>query len=441
MSFSKLLLIFSARRKLFVFSFLSLFLIIIAVTLFKDKEYTSEISFVIDTDRVDPVTNLPVNGQLVSQYLATQVGILTSHDNALTVVKKLELNKIPQIQEKFSEQEGFGDIDDWLANFLLKNTEISISKEANIVSLKFTSTDPQFASLVAKTFVSSYKEMIISIKSELAKQNKSFYGSQLVSLQEDFQRAQQKYSEFQKEQQILVEDNKIDIEVQKLADLTAQMINAKSSMINALTKTKTDSAIQVDIVNNPLIQQLKSQVATLDAQLHFIATKNGVNHPAYKEALANLSSAKAQLQKQELMYNNTLKSTYESEKARFDELSNSVQKQKELILNLNTLNDKLAILKRDVDNKDKVYNLALQKFSEYAMQSMVNSTNVSIIKDAPIPNKPSKPNLLVNGILGFILSFIFSFGLTLFVESRKGIIRIKSDISAFKSHNVIDFSE
>ena len=83
MSLQQFLLILRARRLALLGVWGTVVVTALVVSLLLPKQYTAEAVIAIDTVKMDPISNMPMSGQLIPGYLATQVDILTSHQTAL----------------------------------------------------------------------------------------------------------------------------------------------------------------------------------------------------------------------------------------------------------------------------------------------------------------------------------------------------------------------
>nr|WP_321238914.1 chain length determinant protein EpsF [uncultured Tolumonas sp.] len=443
MSFQQLWQILLARKKI-ALGILSLVVITsTVVSLLLPKQYTAEADIAIDTIKVDPITNISMSGQLVAGYMATQVDIISSHNTARKVVEMTGLSQLPEAQMKFQDDtKGKGDIIDWLADSIIKDLDIKPSRESNVISIFYTSTDPAFASAMANMFVEAYKKEIIDMRSNLAQQNQSFFEQQLKSLQKKLEAAQKKLSDYQQQQGIVASDERLDVENQRLNELSTQLVATQGQLIDAQSRLKKEGAVAPDVLNNPLIQQLKSQLALQESKFKQIAAKEGPKHPTYQQAEAELNSARTQLNSQISQYSNSLVSTAENVKQRLVNLQKALDAQKVRVLELKSQRSRLDLLQRDVDNAQQIYQVAMQKLSESSLESSSDLTNVSVLKSAPEPTKHSKPKLLVNLILALFLGGLLGTGFALLLELQDRRIRSAVDLEQLLKLPVLaDFSQ
>jgi chain length determinant protein EpsF len=429
MTIQQLVEILKARRLAIISVFFTVVLTALVVTLVLPKQYTAEAEIAIDPVKADPISNMPMSGQSIPGYMATQVDILTSHQTALKVVEILKLDSFAEAREQFNDEaKGKGDIRDWLADNLLKNLDVKPSRESNAITLQYTSADPAFASTLANSFVDAYKQVIIDIRASSAQQNSVFFQQQLASLQQKLRQAQKQLADYQQSQGIVATDERMDIETQKLAEISSQLVQAQAQSIDAESRQQQGTEVAPDVLNNPLIQQLKGQLAQQEANFKQLATKSGPNHPEYKQAQAEVTATRAQLANLIGQYTKGLTNTAANAQQRLENLQKALSEQKSRVLELKLQRAQLDILQRGVDNAQKVFDLAMQKLAESAMESSSNATNVAVLKAAPEPIHHSKPKLLINLILACFLGTLLGVGFALWLELMDRRIRSAADI-------------
>lgn len=429
MSLQQFLLILRARRLALLGVWGTVVVTALVVSLLLPKQYTAEAVIAIDTVKLDPISNLPMSGQLIPGYLATQVDILTSHETALKVVDMLHLDQYAEAKEQFAEATGGkGSLRDWLADNLLKNLDVKPSRESNAITLSYTSPDPAFSSALANNFVEAYKQVIIDIRTSSAQQNNLFFRKQIDELQKKLEQAQGALSAYQQQEGIVATDERMDIETQRLAEISSQLVAAQTQSIDANSRSQNQQGVAPDVLNNPLIQQQKSIVAQLEGKFRQIAAKEGPNHPQYQQAQAELGAARAQLANLIKQYTAGLSSSAENAEQRMAQLQQAQAEQKRRVLQLKEQRARLDILQRGVDNAQRIYDLAMQKLAESAMESNSDATNVAVLKAAPEPTKHSSPKLLINLILALFLGGLLGTGFALLLELQDRRIRSAADL-------------
>ncbi len=192
MTFSQLISILVARRKIILITFFSVVLITLLYNIFAPKEYTASTKVLLNNKVVDPVTGISLASQMMESYMATQLQVLQSDSVALEVVRRLGLTNNPNIQKKFQDSnDGVGDINLWLARLLVSKLNVIFSK-SNVIEITYSAADPQFAAVIANTFTDVYMEKSIRLKTEPAQKAANYLNQQVQSLRDDLSKARNK---------------------------------------------------------------------------------------------------------------------------------------------------------------------------------------------------------------------------------------------------------
>lgn len=413
MNFELFIQILKARRRIGIGVFGGVVVLTLLVSLILPKQYTADTSLAIDVKATDPVTGQPMAAYMMNGYLQTQVDIMTSQATALNVVDTLGLTRLPEAQQQFAKQaDGKGDIRNWLAKTLAKGLDVKPARESSVITMSYTSGDPKFAATLAKAFAQSYIHTLVDMRTNSAQANNAFFQQQLKTLQSNLEQAQKNLSDFQQKEGIIATDERLDVETQRLNEFSSQLVTAQSATIDAQSRAKGADA--PDVLSNPLIQQLKSQLALQEVKLNELGQKVGPNHPHYLQARAELQSTQEQLTKLTHQYAGGLNNIAGNSAARQAALQAALKAQKEKVLELKTQRSRVDVLQREVENAQRAYDQALQRFSQTMLESRSDQANVAILEEAVEPTDPSRPrvalnfliSLFVGGLLGVISALV-----------------------------------
>ncbi|AMC36792.1 chain length determinant protein EpsF [Janthinobacterium sp. B9-8] len=430
MTLEQFLNILRARKRIGIAVFISVILAALILSLLQPKQYTSDAALAVDVKATDPVTGQQVAGFLAPSYMATQVEMIASQNGALKVVDALGLASLPEAQAQFAEAtQGKGDIRNWFAESLLKGLDVKPSRESNVINLSYTAADPQFAAALANAFTQAYIRTTVDIKVAAAQQNNTFFQEQLKTLQANLEKTQQKLSEYQQEKGIVATDERLDIEMQRLNEISSQLVGAQSQTFDAQARARGGQTAP-DVLNNPLILQLKGQLSAQEAKLKELAEKNGPNHPHYRQALAEVTATQNQLNDLMKQYSGGLSGIAGNSQSRQAALNEAMKAQKERVLELKSGRASIDVLQRNVDNAQRSYDQALQRFSQTMLESRSDQSNITILKSATPPLKHSKPKTALNMILAILVGGLLAIGIAMLVELFDRRIRSKEDIEA-----------
>ncbi len=401
------------------------------------RTYTASTELVIDFRSNDPLGTAMLPSQMTTSYMTTQMDILASHRVATKVVDNLKLGDNPTARDQFfGATGGKGSIRDWLANVLLENLEVEPSRDSRIITIHYSSTDPRFAKTVADAFAHAYVETNLELSIEPARQSTTWFDEQLKVLREKVAVAQATMTEYQQEHGIVAADERLDTEMAQLASLSNQLVavqgqtyDAESRLRQVQSITDLDSLENLpDVLSNSFIQSLKSELLRQQAKLDELSKSFGVNHPQYQRAQAEVDSLRLKLSEEMDSLMVGIKNSATLSRGRQETLQTAVDEQKEKVLELKRQHDEISVLKREVENAQRTYDTALQRFNQISLESQVNQTNIAVLTEAVEPLEPSSPKVMRNIALSVMLGGLLGVGLAFLFEMLDRRVRTESDL-------------
>ena len=431
MNFSQFLLILKARWLVAVLALGVTVATTLVVSLLLPKNYTANVSLVVDSKAKDPITGTLLPMQLLPGYLATQVDIIKSQNVALKVVDGLKLSENPTIRQQYQEsgQTG-GDIRHWLSDLLLKKLDVKPSRESSVIQVEFEGADPRFAAIVANAFAQAYVHTNLELKVEPAKQTTAFYDDQIKQLRGTLEKAQNALSDYQQKKGLVASDERIDVETARLAELSSQLVAAQAQTYDTTSRQSQSQNALAEVEQNPLIQGLKRDLAMGEMKLSELAQKVGKNHPQYQRAQAEVDSLRAKLEAETKVATRTVGTTAKVAQTREGDIRGALAAQKSRILALKQSRDEAAVLIRDVENAQRLYDAALQRYGQTRLEAQNSQTDIAILNPAVPPTEASSPKVALNTILAVFLGSLLGIGLAFLMEMLDRRVRSGEDLTA-----------
>jgi chain length determinant protein EpsF len=431
MNILQFMLILKAHAKLMLLTLALSVMLVSAISLLLPKAYTSTASLVVNVRGADPVTGQAMQSQQVSGYLATQVDVIKSQNVALKVVDDLKLSQEAAFREQFRRDvKAQISIRDWLAHTLLKNLDVKPSSGSSVLYVTYKSADPQMAARLANAFVQAYIQTNLELKTQPAKQTAVWYNLQLSALRNNLEQSQEKLSSHQQSKGIVSLDEKLDIESTRLAELSSQLVAAQGQTYDSLSIQNNASSASASVVNNPVIQGLKGELARSEAKLSQLAERVGNNHPEYLRAEAEVSSLRSKLASETNTARQSINTNLSVSRQREGELRAALAAQKAKVLALNANRDAGSVLAREVESAQRVYDQALERFSQTQLEGHAGQTEISVLSSAVVPLLPSTPNVSLNVALSVFLGTLLGVGLALIREMLNRRVRSEYDVIA-----------
>ena len=430
MNFTQFLLILNARKWIILGVLALTVAVTTAVSLWLPKEYTAATTLIVDSKSKDPFTGQLLPSQMFPGYMATQIDVIKSPNVAAKVVRDLKLVDSPGTREQFIEAtEGEGDINQWLGDLLLQKLDVEPSRESSVINIAFTATDPRFAAAMANAFAKTYIETSLELRLAPLKQTAAWFDQQIVELREKLDQAQQNLNAYQREKGIVESEERLDVETRRMADLAGQMVAAQSASYDASSRTR-DSASMPEVINNPVVQGLKARVAQGEGSLAELANRVGANHPDFIRLQAEVNSYKARLANELNTATRGIGATAGAARQRFNELSAAFERQKTKVLELKQQREEGTLLARDLENAQRIYDSALQRYGQSRMEAQSTQTDVAVLNPAVPPTKHSKPRVFLNILLSVFLGSLLGVGTGFLVELLDRRVRSGQDIAA-----------
>ena len=440
MNFSQLILIVLARKRIFLLTLFITVTTTAVISFLMPKTYTATASVVIDFKSSDPISGLILQPMLLSGYMATQVEIIGSHNVALRVVDLLKLDKVPQVIERFNEDTGGnGDIRDWLADSLLKNLDITPSKEASIINISYSGSDPQFAAEMVNAFVQAYIQTNLDLRVGPARQQAAWFDEQLKSLRTAVEDAQKRLSDYQRETGLLPVsmNGRLDMENARLDQLSSQLVIAQAQTYESITRQRQIAEAHAkgkldelpDILGNSLIQNLKAGLATAEGKLAEASERVARNHPQYISAQAEVQSLKRKIAIEIQTARGSMEHAAIQAQQRENELKKAVAEQKARVMELKQQRDRSDLLTQEVVSAQAALDSTTQRANQIRLESQRSTNDIAVLNPPVAPLKHSKPKILLNIVLSVFMGMLLGLGFGFLAEMSDRRVRSAEDIT------------
>jgi chain length determinant protein EpsF len=432
MTFQQLLLVLQARWRLVVSIAFAVIAVALTVSLLLPKQYSAEASVVINAKGTDPISGAPLQAQMMPSYMATQVDIINSDRVAQRVVKMLKLDQIPAFRTQWQEAtNGKGSFEFWLGGVLGKRLEIKPSRESNVINISFKWPDAKAAAALANAFTQAYIDTNLDINVEPAKQYASFFAERLKVMRADVETAQKKLSDFQRENGITAADERLDVENGRLQELSTQLVAAQSQRMESASRQQqagNKNAMSPEVLQNPLINNLKSDLSRMESQRDEIVRRLGKNHPDYQRSEADIVSLKDRIAQETARVLTSLGTSNQVNMQRENEIRAALEAQKKRQLLLKNQRDQLTVLQNDVSAAQRAYDTTSQRLTQSSLESETQQTNIVVLNAATEPVEPSGPKVLLNTALAVFLGAFLGIGTALLLELLDQRVRGTEDI-------------
>jgi chain length determinant protein EpsF len=438
MSFNQFLVILRARWLIAVGIFVAAVVFIAFASIIWPKQYTATASIVIDskTDPVAAANGGGDGGMPPATYVNTQADIIASERVAQRVVKTLRLDQQPEARKLWAKGPN-DDISVTVAKLILDKKLVvapahdSPTHASNVIDISVTWSDPVTSAALANSFAQVAIDTNIELKVEPAKQYASWFDQRSRALRADLEDKQKKLSDFQSKNGIIATDEKLDVENNRLNELSTELVTIQGLRQDAQSRQHqvgSDISTLPEVLQSPVIQSLKAALSQAEAKKPDVAARLGKNHPDYQAVEGEISDLRTRIAQESANIAASLGNTTQSNLRRENDVRQALETQKKRVLELKYQHDQAAMFLNDVTAAQRDLDTVSQRLAQSNLESLTQQTNVVQLSTATPPTYPSSPKLVINLIVAIFLGGVLGIGAALASELRNRRVREDEDI-------------
>jgi polysaccharide biosynthesis transport protein len=310
---------------------------------------------------------------------------------------------------------------DSIVNYLQGYEDIRPLGMSSAIAINFTSTDPQSAAMFSNAIADAYVDDQLAAKFEASQRVSQWLADRTRELAMQVQAAEAAVQEYKAENSLTEVGNGSSLVNQQLSDLNGQLIIAKSDLAEkearyarVLQLQRTGHAEDVtQVVDSPLINQLRGQEADLMRQQADMSSKYGPRHPKMLDVESQVENLKAKIAEEVQRVAQTTASDVAIARTRVNSLQNSLNS----ITGQSTVDSKarvkLAELEAKATSSRQLYEAFLERFKQAQGVEGIQTPDARILSRAIEPSAPSSPQIFLDLVIaapaGLMLGLLLAF--------------------------------
>ncbi len=390
---------------------------------------------------VSSVAVMPQNGDILGSKdtggedwdynvtLDTQIRVLMSDGVAMNVIRTSGLDKNPVFTRGMpnaSTPNPLGNsLGDERTRALLtrfrEGLQVATVPRTRIVEIHYRSPDRVLAAEIANAVAREYINENFRAKFESTTQASDWLSKQLADLRLKVESSQEKLVAYQKQNDVLGIDERQNLVTTKLEQLNKDLTEAQSDRIRqeALYKLSRSNSPELLAKNDGtgVLEHLVEQRNELASKLTELNIRYGRSHPQVQAVDAQIAQVNKSIQTESNRIGQRFEQEYRAAAERERMLHKALEDQKEDANRLNEKNIEYNILKRDADSTRQLYDNLLAKLKEASVAAGLKSNNIRVVDVAQVPNKPVKPNVPQNLIVGLLVGLTLGVAMAFVTET------------------------
>lgn len=454
---------------------LAIFILVVGVTVVysfaSTPVYKGTASILIDLQYNPTMTFTEAGAALIqmkdsSEYYKTQTEILTSRAFGDHVVRKLQLDANPDfIGQKNKGMGGIAqrawkslfrifpekkapenpialsyiqeELDPQLTSIVLRNTEVELASGTNILKVSYLSEQPLLASAMANGIAATFIEHNLDIRVKPYRDAVEWLSARMVESKARVEESEKVVQKYKEGQGIVSFEAKENVITQKLQEIMTQLVHAETKrqeaevryrQMQSVLENPSLLATVPDIMNNPVIQGLRTDELAIKKKISELSEKFGPKHPQIIKAKTELEAVQASLLGEARKMLNAAKTDFDISRGREESLRRAMAEQKQDVLNLSRKAIDYSVIAGEAVSNKQFYELLLRKLQEASLSSGINVSNAQIVDGATVPSVPIRPKRMLNLVLAVILGAMGGIFTAFFVEYIDDTVKTPDDV-------------
>jgi uncharacterized protein involved in exopolysaccharide biosynthesis len=397
LSLSQILAILRAHRNHAIIIALALLAVTVVIVKLLPKSYTAQATVLVNFESNDGTRQAPPD--LFTSYLLTQVELLQNREVLLAVIDRLNLTQDPEFTAGY-RNDGVNTLRDWVEKQLRGNLLIEQGKGIQLLYVSATSKDRNMAAQIANTIVEVYQARESNHGNDASSGRSTEYNAQLADLKGKVTAAEQQMAEFRQRTGITDIAAANDGETQVLAQLEAQLLATQNVRRTAESRNGQNEGSSDTVMASQLVQNLKTQLSTLQGELAEATSTLGPRHPKVLELQSQIAATRHSLDREIQSFSQNSSSTVASSAELEAKLQRAVTDQRAKLVKIRQLQDEGQKLQLELESAQTVYKRALDSYDQVMFASS------SFVSRAAVPLAPSKPNKILLLAIGALVSLL-----------------------------------
>ena len=428
------------------------------LTLLTPRVYTASATLEIDRQTSDlvgggDVPQLDPSGQDAldlgaqdEEFFKTQYGLLKSRSLAVAVATSENLADDPAFLHAMHINAGKNRKASLalIAGILTSGLGVSPIPDSRLVVITFDSPDPGLSARIVNAFADNFIRSNLQRRFNASAYARNFLEQRLAELKAKLEESERELVGYAAQQQIIhvsqpvgankQESSPESLDATNLSYANEALSAAETNMLMAQRRWRgtqvAPGLAAPDILGDPAVQQLRQKRATLQARYEELGEIFKPDYPEMQQVKAQIADIDAQLEVAADTVRRSLKVQAETAADQTAALADRVTQLKTSVLDERNREIQYNILQREVDSTRTLYEGLLQRYKEIGVLGGVTTNNVSIVDSATPPGGPSRPDPKHNFTMAAMLGLGLGLGLAYLLDALDRAISTPVDVEA-----------
>ena len=302
----------------------------------------------------------------------------------------------------------------------------------NVLTIKYKSSDPNQASLIANAFLAATIDGSVAMKAAEADQTARWFSPQLDELRKELDDARTALRAFQsKANMVAPTAGGRDKETSQYMAIGAELSNARAGLTalqSRLTSGSTDLSNDPSDPDLQMLSGLKEKLSSAEAELAAAKGVLGPNNPKMVAQQANMATVRKQMSDATDQMRQHLKERIGLMQTQIASLEAEQQQAQKVLIDIQAQRDRLAQLQHDVEFRAEQLNARERAAEQAKLKSKLTFSDMTVLDKAFPPVEPAFPKPFIVMPVGIAAGLALGLILALLAEAADRRVRFPIDL-------------
>lgn len=301
---------------------------------------------------------------------------------------------------------------------------VDLVRASRVAAVAVTSEDSNLAAAIANKLAEVYLREQVRQKLDAGEQASIFLNERVETMRNQVEQSDRAVEDY-RQQQGLTQARDTTLIEQQISEINTLLIAAQArtaeadaSLRQAVAQMQAEGDIYAvpEVLDSPLIQNLRMQEVRLAGEAAQMASEYGPRHPQIINVTAELADIRDKIAVEVDRIVLGLENSLEMAKTRERALQQSLDDLKAEAAQLTASQARLRILEREAEANRTLFDVFLSRYNETGQQEGLQSADARVISKATAPSEQSWPNVQAALGISLVVSFLLSLLLVFLIE-------------------------
>ena len=312
-----------------------------------------------------------------------------------------------------------------ISSLLSKLQIVGAERNSRIVTLRFSSFEPQLAATVVNTLAQLHVERDMEFRYTSSRNAARWLEERMAEQREALEASEWLLQSYREQHGAAAIEDRQTIIVRDLENLNTAATEATMARLGSEARYLDLQAVQGDadaqgrfpeILRNEVVQQQKLTLASLRREKARLTEELGPRHPEMINIESSIRDAENRLRNEILAVVDSLRIEFQVASSREQQLLAELDRRTLEALALDRTGIEYGVMRREAESARQLYEALLLRAAETGLTAELETSNIRLLDEAETPIRPARPNRRLIVLMGLLGGGLLAVGLVFVLE-------------------------